>query len=799
MKLKIFLTACVSLFLISFPQNMIGCGPDVDPYDYYTSFFQAGVHGASAYKPFYYSGYVFLYDESEPVSSADELAKEWAAFCGSPVTEKDAKSFVMEFSVKDVRALYNNIEKKQTTKIPDSVQRNSMTAYFADKKDLEGLGYIIYAKQVEPFVAGDYNTWEPIQRDSVKMDKWLKNGQQLYNAAKDPFYKLKYGYQVLRLAHYSNRFEDAIKLYDTYVAGNNTNSVLQPMSLALKAGALFRSGNTKEAAYLFSNAFAAADVKKVSNYISFNWAVDSQKDKAEYLALCKTKEEKANMLAMFALGSSGPEINSMKEIFAISPSAKVLQVLAVREINKLEESYYTPSLNKQAGGKPFYYTWQDEKSDSILTEGSNRTHELQAFLHNVAASGKSGNDGLFETGAAYCALMTRDFRSATELLDAADKMKLSSKVKDQWLLTNLLLAINETEKVDAAFEKRILPSIQWLQQKAITEKKDDKSGWYSNNSDWQIFYRNLMSEVIAKRYHQQGDIYKEALAVGAADRNTQGGEENYYSQGVEFMRSNMEGKDVRTLYNLMQSKTNTAFETFLVKNNAIKLRDVIDFAGTAYLRDNNFSEAISWFAKAGSKPETISKNPFIELLYDQEERLSFDKVKTTKLAFATEMKRLDGLSKTDKVNAAKHLYKMGLGFYNTTYYGYTWELVEYSRSGSDGYYIPEGANNFKKNYYGCYNAHDYFKMAMDKSTDANFKAKCLFMMAKCAQKQVRRPQYSDFGYNTYEKYEEAEKEFWPKFKNNRYFPQLVQQYGKTLFYEEAYSTCSFLSDFVEKK
>jgi hypothetical protein len=264
------------------------------------------------------------------------------------------------------------------------------------------------------------------------------------------------------------------------------------------------------------------------------------------------------------------------------------------------------------------------------------------------------------------------------------------------------------------------------------------------------------------------------------------------------MRSNMEGKDVRTLYNLMQSKTNTAFENFLVKNNSIKLKDVIDFAGTAYLRDNNFTEAITWFAKAGSTKETISKNPFIELLYDQETRLASDKIKTTKLAFATEMKRLDGLAKTDKANAAKHLYKMALGFYNTTYYGYAWELVEYSRSGSDGYYIPEGANSFKKNYYGCFNAHDYFKMAMDKSADANFKAKCLFMMAKCAQKNVRKPQYSDFGY-TYEKYDEAEKQFWPSFKNNRYFPQFIQQYSKTSFYDEAWSSCSYLRDFEEKK
>ncbi len=380
MKLKIFITVCVSLLLISFPQNMIGCGPGIDPYDYYTSFFQPGAHGAPAFRPFYYTGYSFLYDETEPVSPADELAKEWAAYFGSPVTAKDAKNFVTGFALKDVRSLYNNIDKKQAAPLPDSVKRNSMSAYFINKKDLEGLGYLIYAKQVEPFVTGDYNNWEAINRDSLKMDKWLKNGQQLYDAAKDPFYKLKYGYQVLRLAHYSGRYHDAIQLYDNYIAGNNTISVLQPMSVALKAGALLNTGQANEAAYLFSQAFAASDVKKISNFISFKWAIDPRKDRDSYLALCKSNEEKANMLGLFALNSASAEIAVLDRIYKLQPDSKVLPLLIVREINKLEERYYTPALNKQPGGKPFFYTWETDQTDSLLNEGRLQTKALQDLL-----------------------------------------------------------------------------------------------------------------------------------------------------------------------------------------------------------------------------------------------------------------------------------------------------------------------------------------------------------------------------------------------------------------------------------
>ena len=113
MNWKIFITACVSSALVSFPQNIIGCGPDADPYDYYTSFFHQNLPDAKGYKPFYYTGYNFLYDDAEPVETVDVLAKEWAGFCGSPVTVADAKRFVAKFAWKDLNNLYYNLEKEQ--------------------------------------------------------------------------------------------------------------------------------------------------------------------------------------------------------------------------------------------------------------------------------------------------------------------------------------------------------------------------------------------------------------------------------------------------------------------------------------------------------------------------------------------------------------------------------------------------------------------------------------------------------------------------------------------------------------
>ncbi|MEO6729639.1 MAG: hypothetical protein ABIN01_00350 [Ferruginibacter sp.] len=797
MNWKVFMAFFVSAFLVSFPQNIIGCGDRTDPYDYYTSFFHQNLPDVNGYKPFYYTGLNFLYQDQEPAEVSDLLAKEWAAYCGQPVTTPDAKIFVNKFARTDINNLYTHIEKNQPAPIPDSVLRNKMTEWFIQSKNLEALGYLLYAKQVEPNVLGNSDSWEPLVRDTGKMARLIKNGQQLYGAAKKDFFKLRYAYQLVRLAHYSGHYNDAVRFYDNYISGNTCSSLLQPLSLALKAGALFKLGNTTEAAYLFSKAFSNSIAKKVSNYLGFKWSINAKISRESYLAFCKTREEKADMLSLFAMGSTDNELAAMKAIYQLNPGGEQLEVLTVREINKTEERFFTPALQKQKGGSVFYYCWGNENADKMLTAEEKATKELAAFLHEAASNKNIKNAGLFETGAAYIAYMLKDYVTAKKYLASAQKMELTQKIKDQWTLTNILVSINETNQINSAFEEQLLPSLQWIETRVKNEKKVESDIF--GIAQWTKIYRDLMSEILAKRYHQQGEFHKEALCVGAADIIASPDTDWQYTKGVDFMRNNLAVKEVEKLYALVTSDKKSKFETFLINRNSINQSIVSDFAGTTYLRNYDYADAVEWFKKTNNKKLlTIKKNPFIDLVYDQEEQLKSEaKFSTTKLAFSESMLQLMQQSAADKINASKNYYKIANAMYNMTYYGHTWELVEYERSGSDGYSIPKNATNFQKEYYGCFSALAYFEKAMNASADKNFKARCLFMMAKCSQKQIPRPVYSNFNYN-YDQLEKAEKIYSSKFRNNRYFPQLTADYSNTEFYKTAYNSCSFLRDFVKK-
>ena len=214
----------------------------------------------------------------------------------------------------------------------------------------------------------------------------------------------------------------------------------------------------------------------------------------------------------------------------------------------------------------------------------------------------------------------------------------------------------------------------------------------------------------------------------------------------------------------------------------------------AHIRQYHFHEALKWASRVKDQELMhLDRNPFADLLLDNQDSIfGFDKGRFDKRTFIAGMAAL-----SDKVDShkatAKDLYRLATGYYNLTYYGRAWELVRYYRSGNEAADIPEDKTDFDNDYYGCYTAEAFFKKAMAASADPEFKARCLFMIAKCSQKQVPLVKWDAQDWDI------RHHEFIDKFENNKYFPQLVAEYGNTAFYREAFNTCSYLQDFVKKK
>jgi hypothetical protein len=111
--------------------------------------------------------------------------------------------------------------------------------------------------------------------------------------------------------------------------------------------------------------------------------------------------------------------------------------------------------------------------------------------------------------------------------------------------------------------------------------------------------------VLGKRYHAQSDLIKELMCTSVAEKI---GEDNYGISAVNFMRHNFTSVQAEKLYDFLAAQKFTSYDKFLLAKGKIKINDVADFTGTAYLRDYDYDKAVNWLGKMKAQP-LIKKEP----------------------------------------------------------------------------------------------------------------------------------------------------------------------------------------------
>jgi hypothetical protein len=163
---------------------------------------------------------------------------------------------------------------------------------------------------------------------------------------------------------------------------------------------------------------------------------------------------------------------------------------------------------------------------------------------------------------------------------ASDK-GLKGDLADQWRLTELLVTINEQDIINKDFEQKLLPSVQWLEKKAMADRGN---GNYGDDGSWTKFYRNLLNSVIGPRYRQQGEVHKAMLTSGAAESISSSSDNGFYSYTLSEIRTSLNANDAVRLEKLMNDKSANPFEKYLVAHSRFRASDVQDVIGTAFLR-----------------------------------------------------------------------------------------------------------------------------------------------------------------------------------------------------------------------
>jgi hypothetical protein len=793
MNWKVIIASFSGFASLLFPQNLIGCADSSDYYNYYTSFFSKGTSGTPEYEPFYYTAlsdfYYDVWNKERPQSKPDEVIREWALRSKAPETDVATVVYMMEKA---------DVEKMLSAKgtvpsaLPANLRSNAMVKYLSSPKSTDDLLYLVFAKGVEPYTTEQ--EWEsPVTKDSLKMNGFISIADRRYQTTTDPFLKNKYAFQRCKLAFYNNRFRDCIRWYDEHFTPQNTSAV-RNLALSYKAGSLFRSGRSKEAAYIFSKLFdpSAPSERYMLNFL---WATEFSNPalEDEYSSMAGSDKEKAKILGMFALYGTDYRLSTIEKVFALDPSSPMLPVLASREINKVEERYL--QIIPDTTGRTGASEEEDDKTNHRQYAG-----KLARFFEKLSAHKATSEPALYLSGAAHLSFILKDYDKAKEYLAQAAKRTPSSRVSEQLRMTQLLVTANRKERIDESVEQDILPAVQWLSAKAKTD------------GEYATFYGRFFREVMAARYEQQGDLPRAALAHSISDLiedpSTYG---SYWRTASDILQEQMNTEQLLTLYRLYGKSNATGFEKYLLSNASFKRDDVVDVLGTSYLRDHKFAEAIEWLKKA-SKPKelvvtnydyrtdkqtTVIVDPFFDYLNDWQR---FDRKGTkpyTKLSLAEKL--LETQKKLDTTKNVEHRsklnYLMGTALYNMSYYGNSWEAVAYNRSGIawvENAYDNRSEGGWEKEYYGVYKARSHYQKAYELTKDKEFKAAAYFMVIKCNQRQIP---VGSFEYVDPKDYGKEEKEYL----SSPLFPSFVKEFGTTKFYKYTYNRCSYLRDFVARQ
>jgi hypothetical protein len=792
MKWKIFLTAFISTLFCAMPENMIGCSDSGDPWDYYTSFFSRDIIPQRDLQPFYYTALVTFYtdepDEEKRAAFNNRIVEEWRRYCKNQPSPDEVSSFIYTTNIQDINRMSGQNANA-------ALLKNGMAKYLVATKDLTALTYISLTRESEGFSALDYWEAQP-KKDSIAINKLIDRTQAALKETKSEFLKNKFAFLRCKLAFYNRRFTDCIRWY-TESFTESSNAVVQEPAYSYMAGSLYRSGRKKEAAYHFSKLFAASSLNKHDIFLGFLWSTDNcdPERESDYLSLCKNDKERANMLALFGMYGTQYRLSTLRKVYGLDPDSRLIPLLVTREISKLEEKYLTPVLSAEKGGKQYYYSWNEAEH---LNEDRKQLGLMVKFLESAAQNPSVNNRGLFFTGAAYLSFINKDYSAAKRFMEEAKKLSLTERLKDQLQLLNLLIAVNEPAKLDAPLEKNILPSLQWLQKKA------------GKDEEYKIFMRNLMSEIIGQRYEQQGEKYRAALAYGVADRN--GG---WWDGGLEFAQNKLSTPDLLKLYNVFTDKNTSEYEKFIVANSSLTRNQVINTIGTSFMRDFNFPKAIEWL-KRSTERDTLSYSdydydnkktvsfyidPFYDYVNDAQRYQKKSSVAYTKLSLAEKLLEIqNNIPKTtDREAKAKLCYKLASALYNMSFYGNSWEMVDYYRHTTEwnkGVYDAP----WEKEYYGVQTARSYYQKAYELTANKEFKAACYFLIVKCAQRQLIAP--DDYSYYSIDQASDSEPEmqaFWKKFKYNPLFGNFSKDFGDTKYYKYVYDRCSYLRDFVNKR
>jgi hypothetical protein len=738
---------------------LIACVWSSEPDAQYPMYFRNDIPEKNNY---YYSYFNFYDTSADQESDKEQNIEEWKKYLGGKLPDQDVEQLIYDVPLTGLKEIYDKAKKHLWTKIDSKWLDNSMMRRIVLQRNMSALEYLLYAKACEQQAGKRSEDWEYTLFDSNIQDSLLHRGIQLYKASKTEFIRLRYAFQIVRMAYYCGYKEDCVRYYQEMIMPETkSNAMAKLWALAFYAGA---TESKAEAAYCYSRVFNKCPRYSHAAMTSFRWMIHEM-DTSWISIFCKNNFEKAVGHAMIGFTCFQPTLDPLEKVHQFCPQIPYIETLLIREINKIEDRLNT-----------------DDKASALQ-----HAEALKELSVRYAGIKLVQHPALWYAAAAYMAYLSKEYDQATLLIDIAEQEQPEPKITEQLLAIRLLID-TESSPLDSITEAHILPSIQWilshLQDTVVIEE---------NHDFFDRMAAHYFAEKLPEIYLRNRQPVKAAFCIGIAGTHSAFANYNYTEFDIDALDYLDTHASATQLDHYLSHPPINAYDSVLFHLSGLTRDDILELLGTKHLRLLEFKIAATYFEQLSGSSAFfhLTHHPFspLPISYKEDHEPGNEDLFSSKLSFANEMAELQ-----DRILHSKpspdDLFQYATGLFQMSWYGNSWQLSNYYWSIHEADFWKETTPNGESSYYyHTQFARDYFIKACDLSKDKEFKAKCLFMASHCYQMNSSSIYIWADGKYTFGSY----------FTNNPYFEQLTKKYKKTDFYKDAIRRCSYLSDFANMK
>lgn len=319
-------------------------------------------------------------------------------------------------------------------------------------------------------------------------------------------------------------------------SGNLPDNIYKEMMRNIYAGALFHTGNKKEAFEIYA---------EQGDQVSIRWAMRKYRNLA-----------------------------GIQNIYSENPNAATLYYLVQDFVNNVQESIDTDDPE-----------WI-KNIDRVQIKAGEALQFVE-FAEKAAANSAVSDQCLWKTAAALTTYLLGNRKQAAQAIEQAMKLNGAQRTKDNARCVRLLVLAGDP----GVKGKFLRTEMEWLDAKVAAEGKDDYC--FSNARD------RILHQSLIERYQRTGNQEMVLAVQSLGDFHNEESEywNTRYSSDFNIVLDSMDASQLKKFYSFISSSRKDPLESYVTGKVYKDANYYNDMIGTKLLAQNAFEEAIPYFEK----------------------------------------------------------------------------------------------------------------------------------------------------------------------------------------------------------